>query len=623
MTDNAEQKSVPAKSFMNAGPTLHYRHTNVRRCWVLAVIVHFAACSFWSMILTGNMAWIGIGELWDTGLWNLGSVVQSPLSIFEYPWQIAVLGMLMGIMAASPVVVSQLLSFRFSVPMMLSVIFVAKLPLFGVFLIVSCVAVACRPLRFRSRFIAILLCMAPQMIYWAVFGGVESVDPIRWGFSYAPWICAWLDGVLIAGIVIGVGHYTRYRPGLIWIVTAAALVLAIGLFSYLVKFDELDYQLYIAGNNPEKVPEFQDRSMTEAIDAAIYDNEIRSDLAGLFYPTDTILLREELKKELKRALDREGWPFWFKVSDEMNYDKKRDKLLEQYNLFIEKRPKSDRLPIALYYKGMLSEYRPDVQKFEKTEVLHFCNSYPYNDAFGTWLELWSKHRDSLEALEAMWRLAMSHVDDGRFDKAMELCELADMFLANHQAQSKTDPKADTIWTAFSKPAETVMTSVKLNELWVRVRKLELLIGPHNIGKDAASRDRLAGFVMLDDHRIDYPEQVEQLFGQIDKDDPLMDNVLLARAMLDPNLNSKAAKLIEITKNYFATDAGVQARFELGVLNVRLWKDSMDQNLKDRYLKNARQILTDFKTEYPDSIFSDHAKTVLQGLPGSGETKQPD
>ena len=206
MTDNAEQITVPAKSFMNAGPTLHYRHANVRRCWVLAVIVHFAACSFWSMILTGNMAWIGLDRLLDTTLWNLGTVVQSPLSIFEYPWQIAVLGMLMGIMAASPVVVSQLLSFRFSVLMILSVIFVAKLPLFGVFLIVSCIAVACRPLRFRSRFIAILLCMAPQMIYWAVFGGVESVDPIRWGFSYAPWICAWLDGVLIAGIVIGVGH---------------------------------------------------------------------------------------------------------------------------------------------------------------------------------------------------------------------------------------------------------------------------------------------------------------------------------------------------------------------------------------------------------------------------------
>ena len=615
MTDNAEQKTVPAKSFMNAGPTLHYRHANVRRCWVLAVIVHFAACSFWSMILTGNMAWIGLDRLLDTTLWNLGTVVQSPLSIFEYPWQIAVLGMLMGIMAASPVVVSQLLSFRFSVLMILSVIFVAKLPLFGAFLIVSCIAVACRPLRFRSRFIAILLCMAPQMIYWAVFGGVESVDPIRWGFSYAPWICAWLDGVLIAGIVIGVGHYTRYRPGLVWIVTAAALVLAFGVFNHLVKFDELDYQLYIAGNNPEKVPVFQDHPMTEIIDAAIYDNKIRGYLAGQFYPTDAIQLREELKKELKRGLDRERWPFWFEVPDEMDYYKKRRELIDdQYDIFIEKRPKSDRMPIALYYKGMLSEYRPDTQKFEKTEVLHFCNSYPHNETLGVWLELSYKHRDSLESLEARWRLAMDQAGKGGFGTAIKVCQEALMLMTSRPDTPQATPKADTIWTAFSKPAKTVMTKVKLNELRFRLKKLELLIGDHNIGQDKASRDRLARFVMLDDHKIDYPEQVEQLLRETAKDDPLMDNILLARAMMDNEIEIRAAKLIEITKDYAATDAGIQARYELGVLNVQLWKDAKDQEIKDKYLKNARQILTDFKTEYPNSIFVSQALAVLQGLP---------
>ena len=620
MTENVEQKPVPAKSFMTVGPTLHYSHTHVRRCWALAVIVYFAACSFWSMILTGNMAWIGLGDLFDMSLWNLSDAVLSPLSIFEYPWQIYVLGMLMGIMAASPVIVSQLLSFRFTVPMILSVMFVAKLPLFGVFLIVSCIAVACRPLRFRSRFIAILLCMAPQMIYWAFFGGVESVDPIRWGFSYAPWICAWLDGIIIAGIVIGVGHYTRYRPGLVWVVTAASLLLAIGVFSQMVKFDELDYQLYIAGNNPEKVPEFQDHKMTEAIDAAIHDNEIRSYLAGLFYPSELIPLRQELKRELQRGLDRERWPFWFKVPKEMDYHKKRLELFEQYDKFIEKRPKSDRLPIALYYKGMLSEHRPDIQKFAETEVLHFCNSYPYSDTLAIWSELSYKHNTSSEALEAKWRLAMNQASNGRFKEARELCQVANMLLANRLDKSQTEPRKDTIWTAFSKPATTVMTKVKLHELWVRLGKLELLIGEHNIGNDDASKDRLARFVMLDDHKMDYPERIEKLLSQMEAGDPLIDNVLLAQTMLEQELDKRAKKLVEITENYQKTDGGIQAGFELGLLNVRLWKDAKDQTLKDQHLKNAKTILTNFIAEYPDSIFSSQAQTVLQGLPGTGETE---
>ena len=162
MNETNEQKTGPSKSFMTVGPTLHYSHANVRRCWALAIIVYFATCSFWSMILTGNIAWIGLGSAFDSNLWSLGDIVLGPLSIFEYPWQIYVLGMLMGIMAASPVIVSQLLSFRFTIPMILSVIFVAKLPLFGLFLMVSCVAVACRPLRFRSPGIAVGGVLAPS-----------------------------------------------------------------------------------------------------------------------------------------------------------------------------------------------------------------------------------------------------------------------------------------------------------------------------------------------------------------------------------------------------------------------------------------------------------------------------
>ena len=305
----------------------------------------------------------------------------------------------------------------------------------------------------------------------------------------------------------------------------------------------------------------------------------------------------------------------------MDYHKKRTELLAQYKKFIEKRPKSDRLPIALYYKGMLSEYRPDIQKFGKTETLHFCNSYPYSDSLGIWWELSYKHTASPEALEAKWRLAMNQASNGRFEKARELCQIASMLLTNRLAISRTEPKKDTIWTAFSRPAKTVMTKVKLQDLWIRLRKLELLIGQHNIGADNASRDRLARFIMLDDHKIDYPERIEQLLTEMDKDDLLMDNVLLSKAMLAQEVETKAAKLIEITKDYPNTDGGMQARFELGLVNVRLWKDAKDQAQKDEHLKNAKEILTNFVAQYPDTIFSSQAQTVMEGLPGSIEKSE--
>ncbi len=96
------------------------------------------------------------------------------VSIFEYPWQILVLALLMAALAVAPPLTSQLLSFSYSLPLILAVFFLADLPAFAVSLLISCIAVACRPLRFRSRITSIALCMLPQLLYWGIFGGARG-----------------------------------------------------------------------------------------------------------------------------------------------------------------------------------------------------------------------------------------------------------------------------------------------------------------------------------------------------------------------------------------------------------------------------------------------------------------
>ena len=621
MTEKVEDKQVeekqtgPSKSFMTIGPTLHYSHANVRRCWILAALTYFATCSFWSKIMTGNMTWIGLPDLFNSQFLNLGDIVVSPLSIFEYPWQIYVLGLLMGIISVSPVIVSQLLSFRFCIPMILATIFVAKMPLFGVFLLISCVAVACRPLRFRSRFIAIALCMSPQMIYWALFGDAENVDPIKWGFSYSPWVCAWLTGLFIAAVVNLIGHYTRYKPGLVWLVTMGVLIWSVVVFQMSASFDELDYQLYIAGDNPEKVDQFQDRLMTESLDDVIRDNEIRSFLARLFYPDEPILLREELKRELQWGLDSERWPVWFKVSKELDYNAKRLALLNQYETFLTKRPKSDRVPIALYYKGMLSEYKPDVSEFSRSEKLHFSNDVPQEDTTLVWLELFQRYSLTPESLEARWRIATIWAGKGYFQRAEDLCRIASTMLANQLGEQELEAKEDTIWTAFSPPPKTVMTKVKLQELWLRLRKLERLLGKYNIGEDEASKDRLAKFIRLDKYKMDYASELEKLLIGMKEDDPLLDNVLLSQAMLHNELHKRGEKLMAITEKHGETDGGIQAKFELGLLNVRLWKETEDQETRDKHLNIAKMVLKSCVKDDSQSIFKEEAQAMLDSLPG--------
>jgi len=270
--DNGQSENGPkkvSKAFITVGPTLHYSHSNVQRCWLLAVVAFAVSCLFWSKIVSGAFWSFSLVSITSPQLWRLGRFITTGVSIFEYPWQILVLGLLMGILGIVPVLVSQLMSLRRSLPFILAVFFLANLPAFAICILVSCTAAACRPLRFRSRFIAVALCTAPQLFYWGYFGGARGVEPIKWGFSFAPWICAWLVGLAIAGVVLGIGHFTRYRPGLVWMFTSLVLLIALAVFEVKIGFGELDYQLYVAKNNPERTSEFHDRSVTKALDETI------------------------------------------------------------------------------------------------------------------------------------------------------------------------------------------------------------------------------------------------------------------------------------------------------------------------------------------------------------------
>lgn len=612
----------PSKSFMTAGPTLHYSHDNVHRFWGLTVAVFILACYFWNRILTGGPISVNLMELADTSLFSFGRFIVYPVSIYEYPWQIIILGMLMGILTMTPMLVSQLLSFRYSIPLLLSVFFIAKLYLFGIFLLISCIAVACRPLRFRSRFISVALCMAPQIAYWAIWGGYPTVDPVRWGFSFAPWIYSWLSGLFIAGVVLGIGHFTRYKPGLIWLVSFIVLATSFFIFQNNIGFSELDYQLYVAGNDPEDSVEFHDHDLSVNLDEVIKDDALRSSLMGLFYPTEPILLREKLKDKIKSLIVLDRWPEWFikKLPEPLKYPaKNRRDLMNQYEVFMERWPNSKRMPIALYFRAILQEYAPDLRYFESEEILRYYSDYPFPDNSLAWQELFEKFPLSPESLEARWRIAMHTAGRGDFDKAAELCQVSLVMLHEEYEKQKADEpttiEADSIFTAFQEPAATVMTLFKLQNLEMRFKKLQVLIGQENRSPDEKANQRLAKFVLLNPYSLDYESRLDALLIEMPQDDPLRDNILLKKIMLIKDIIQQSQKLSELSQTYPGTDAGKRALYELGLVKVQHWKNPQSSpELKTQLLAEARTILTDFIQKYPDSIYAAQAESVLKSLP---------
>jgi hypothetical protein len=525
----------------------------------------------------------------------------------------------MGIMAIVPILISQLMSFRYSFLLITEVFFLANLPGFAICLLVSCIAAACRPLRFRSRFIAIALCTAPQLLYWGYFGGARGVEPIEWGFSFAPWICAWLDALLIAGFVLGIGHFTRYRPGLVWIFTTLTLLIAIIVFELSIGFDELDYQLYVAKNNPEHVSEFHDHSITEALDETMGDPATRQYLEDSFYPADPIAQRAELKREIQEQLNYD-WPGWFLVRQELMYRPKKQWLLRQYDSFISQRPNSRRMPIALYYRALLSEYSPDTNVLGQEEVLRFYSDYPHERSRKIWWILYRDFGNSAESLEARWRIAKHWAGRGLFEQANDLLAEAQTMLATEQSklQEAEQTPSDKLFGLFRPPADSVMTLPKLNELQRRLNQLRILISLENRTDEPGSIERLAKFVMLNPHVSDYAQHLVGLLEQTEDKDGLHDNILLAQAKLVADEQLRAEKLGELHKQYPEADGGMQALYELGLLKISLWRqqDESNSELKKKHLEEAKATLTKFLSSYPDSFCAEQVKKNLAGLPAN-------
>ncbi|MFA5554340.1 MAG: hypothetical protein WCZ89_00760 [Phycisphaerae bacterium] len=614
---NGKTPKVGPKSFLAVGPTLHYSHSNVQRCWLLALGFFCLACLFWTKIQTGAFISFSLESLIDKQMWNLGRHAVQGISIFEYPSQILVLGLLMGIISTIPVVISQLMSFQHSILFAAAIFFLADLPLFAVCVLISCIAAACRPLRFRSRFVAIALCMGPQLLYWGFLGSIKGADPIRWGFIYAPWICAWTTSLMIAGIIIGIGHFTRYRPGVVWITTAAMLISTVWIFRNRIGFDELDYQLYIAKNDPKKIETFHDHSIKPILDETINNQSVRRYLTGFFYPTDSIELRIKLKEKIQSQLRMDRWPSWLLVRDTLRYQQKRDELFAQYDTFITKRPKSKRMPIALYYKALLSEYSPDIDLLGQREILRFYSDYPFERSLQYWHQIYTQFPLSPESIEARWRIANHLAGHGQFDKATELLnEARNMAEKRLQSLSEQKPLEDTLFRLFVPPAKSAVSSFDLSELLARINLTAKLISPENRTDDPASQERLARFVMMNPYSPEYESLLDQLLQKIDGDDPLKDNILVAKTKVILDEKLRAERFAQIHEEFKGTDGGAQALYNLALLRIGFWRQQSDADPeeKKRLLAITRQTLEEFLHIYKDNFLRMQAKDKLDKLP---------
>jgi hypothetical protein len=283
---------------------------------------------------------------------------------------------------------------------------------------------------------------------------------------------------------------------------------------------------------------------------------------------------------------------------------------------LRRRVASKRMAVALYYKGLLSEYSPDLTWLKDKEVLHFYADYPLARSRPIWYRLLKQFPDQGESLEARWRIAMHWAGQGRFDEATGLLNESKTMLAELMTQASAGREPDGATRDFRPPAQTVMTRVKFTDLQTRLNRLLNLIGPENRGKDAASESRLAEFIKLNAHAPDYSRRLNAIMELLGPQDCLRDNVALAQVKLIADTKHREERLGALHREYANADGGIEALFELGLLKTNLYKHHANSEEKGVMLQDAVDTLENFIKLYPDSAMSTQVKELITRLPVS-------
>ncbi len=156
-----------------------WRGRNLRR--FLLVLIPFAlACALIYKMLSGQ--WLNFYPS-TYAPWSLAGSFLFPLSIFQIPHQVLILGLLLSLLIILPIFAAQIFGVAPAAFFVACVFWLGHLPILALFLAGAVVLAGTPPLLKRSRFYAGLLALVPLVIY--LFLAVQIVQ--AWsGAAYAP-----------------------------------------------------------------------------------------------------------------------------------------------------------------------------------------------------------------------------------------------------------------------------------------------------------------------------------------------------------------------------------------------------------------------------------------------------
>ncbi|MBN1764983.1 MAG: hypothetical protein JW860_06970 [Sedimentisphaerales bacterium] len=619
------------RRWMTDGATMVYSRKARLIYWVINLLLYTLLNMYALWVQSGH--WIQFKSPYTSV--SLIPRLLYPLNIFQFPSYILVIGLLMALICTVPILIALLYNFSFSLPFILLVFFPGHNRILALCLLVSCAAVSFEPMRFKSKFVAAVLCLVPELIYWGIFSwGNPEQNILRWAVLYAPWILAFFISVILLGIVIAAGHFLRYRPGILMPIFGLSLAGAVMLFNTRIGMNERDFQAQVYRYSPEQVMMFQNRSIKGLLEIELAERKKQAD-----YLSDE-LIRDILRIQWRIAFNPNievlpeyeaggviggASPISRARREANKFERTKFECADQIDSFIRTHPDDPRVADALYYKGLLIDLKVDSWAIRDEDMLRFCYDFPSAYSELIWNEILAGYPDRDVALEARYRLAhlmarrtpKRATESFSFDKALLLLEEARALCLEELKRREQESTQHPFWesqfgTIFSPPPQTIRDE-QMWDLLTRIERLMSLIGKENRTGHLRHEERLAAFVGLDPYQLIYKDRLKDLMFESPQPDPLQDNIELTLAMLLDNPEEKETQLVALIEQFPGRDATVEAMLELARLRLEKAKNMESNEERETLMSDSKKLLNTVISLKPDFYSGRQAKQLLETL----------
>ncbi|KPK77844.1 MAG: hypothetical protein AMJ79_01985 [Phycisphaerae bacterium SM23_30] len=619
----AKNHQTAPKRWFSDGPALSFSARYRGACWLLNLILYTLLNMYYLRMLTGT--WLSpVPPLHTQTL-----IEQLPLNVFHFPSLIVVIALIMGLLCTAPLITAQFYNLLYAVPFVLVTLFLGQNRGLSLCLFVSCAAVSFEPLRFKSKFVAALLCLLPEILYWILFAGPNpEQDALRWAVLYAPWGLAFLFCVTIIGIVIAIGHFLRYRPGVLTPVFGLLLAGTVLLFHLTIGMQERDFQAQVYRNNPDQIAAFKNRSIVPLL-----EKELAQRLKKESYLEEEIV-KEQIRRNWRQAflMTRMEFPVGIDYStpasrEVLNFYQAKSEAIEHLDDFINNSsPQDKRQSDAYYYRALLIDVSVDLRALRDEDLLRFSYDIPGPDSEKLWQQIINQFPDAPVSIEARWRLARlwaaeksdSALQPFRFDEALGLLQqarqLCDDLIQRRKETAARENFSNGFFAQIFSPPPPALNNEQLASLQMRIGRLMTLINPENRTGPDQNQQRLAQFVRLDKFNLNYEALLKEMTLDSPRPDPLLDNIELAQVLLLKDTEEKITRLEDLIQRYQDRDGGVEAMLELAQTLMEKYRRSDYQGDRDLLLSRSTELLQKIIFLRPEEFLGQYAQKKLEELP---------